>query len=627
MNIITGGDAPLYTQGLIPEGTQPQTPPANGEMPLAEGDIVDAEVTEAKPDGKIGLKTPDGQRFLAELMSERTLVPGQKVTLAVMEMRGETPMVEITRQGASSAEAFLKAMKAPVSEQNLALAREALAQQAPFTPKQFAVLSKNFAVFEEAANHQSAPQKSMAQAPRRAEQAVFMARHNIPINRETAAQYNSVNQPQARLGALLQKILDILPPESVQHTSRAPQTEQPRTQPAGFIQQQPQAQPQTVQQTQPAPQTPQTPQTLQQPQPAPAQHQPAQPPVQAEQPIPTQPQTAQQSQPAPQPPQTPQTLQQPQPAPAQHQPAQPPVQAEQLISAQPQTQTQQPITTQPQVQQPGQPSPPPQTQPQTAQQSQPVPQQSQTPQTVQQPQLAPAQHQPAQPQAQTQQPITTQPQVQQHQPTQTHQPVHELLDAIFQKISPERSRELPLKLDIPKQTREIGRLITTVLQRAESLPEQARTELVNTARDIVQTLRFSEQISHCASFAQLPLSINGERTTAQLYVFNDSEGGKKIDPRNATLFLSLSTSSLGTVEGFVKVIGKGVEADFSLQSEDIARRFRAGMPELEKLLEARGYRLERVNASVAASEVPLPPAAVEKGRDERVRRYKFNRTV
>jgi len=170
-------------------------------------------------------------------------------------------------------------------------------------------------------------------------------------------------------------------------------------------------------------------------------------------------------------------------------------------------------------------------------------------------------------------------------------------------------------------------LLTNIIETARGLPEQTRTELLSTAREIVQTLRFTEQINQCTAFVQLPVNINGEKTTAQLYVFNDSEEKKKIDPQNATLFLSLKTVNLGTVEGFVKVIGTGVEADFALQTEEAAGHFRAGLSDLSNLLESRGYRLERVTAAIAKTDEPLPPAAVEKGRQEMVGRYRFNRAV
>ncbi|MCL2003124.1 MAG: flagellar hook-length control protein FliK [Oscillospiraceae bacterium] len=662
MNI--SGHAASIVSALF--GRQTPLVSENGEpIQLAEGDMVEAEVTEAKPDGQLTLKLPNGRHLLADVLADRVFVPGQRVTLAVTEVRGGVPMVEIAGEGQSSAETYLKAMGAPRNEGTMALAREALIQQAPFTPKQFAALAKTVASFE-------------GLEP---EQAVFMTRHNIPINRETVARYQAVTQPQAQLGALLQKLSGLLPPNPSPRPALAGEPAVPRPAPPAPQTAQTQLPQQTQQPQQQQPQQIQQQQTQQIQQPAsPVQHTvPAEPDAPSLRPPPSQPAppTAQTQLPQQtQQPQQPQQIQQPA-APVQHTaPAEPdaptlrppppvgdsapavPVRESaappptpsqpmpQTVQTAQTAQTQQPQPTQ-QIQQP-QPASPPvgdnapaapvregappptlsqpvpsQPAPQTAPTAPTVPtvpmvQTVQTPQTPQAPQTV-------------QTPQTAQMQQPQDVPLRPEQPapaIRDILDTLFLKISPGRGRELPRELDIPKQTREIGRILTSVLERAASLPEQTRTELLNTARDIVQTLRFTEQISHCASFAQMPVTVNGERTTAQLYVFNDSTEKKKIDPRNATLFLSLSTAHLGTVEGFVKVIGTGVEADFSLQTEKAAGLFRAGLPDLNELLEARGYRLERVNAAVAREgAVPPPPAAVEKGRAARAGRYRFNRTI
>jgi hypothetical protein len=635
---IGGGPVPHQIPVTALGGAQIQNPLIeNGEpVLLAEGDTVEAEVTEAKPEGRLSLKMPSGQHFTADLMSDRTLIPGQKVTLSVMEVRSGVPAVEITKQSEGSAETFLKAMKAPVTEQNLALAREALIQQAPFTPRQFAALSKAYAAFEGGQKAPRMPQAppdmrggtqrhqpvSEARAGRTPslspEQAVFMTRHNIPIDRETVAQYKAITQPQTQLGALLHKLLELLPPdlqahprsaETVQETARSPREavrqDPPRLQQPAHTSAPSQAPPQQIpRQTAPVPLVPHgrqqnelSPQPVQQP-PQPQIPQQAQPHQRSQQPpVPQQPQPAESGQENPRQPQ-----------------AAPDIRGVPL----PQRQSA-PLLQPPQQAQPQSVPPPPQ-------QPEPIPQQPQP-----QPQAQPPQPvQPQQPQAQPWQPVLSQ------QPDNAPQappdvragtpPIRDIIETLFTKIMPERARELPSEMDIPKQAREIGRLLSAIMERSGSLPEQIRSDVMNTAREIVHTLKFAEQIGHCASFAQLPVTINGERTTAQLYVFNDSAEKKRIDPQNATLFVSLATANLDTVEGFVKMIGTGVEADFTLRSEEAADLFRAGLPELSELLEARGYRLERVNASVIKDE-PKPPAAVEKGRAEMAGRYKFNRTV
>jgi hypothetical protein len=630
----------------------------NGEpIQLEKGDMVESEITEAKPDGKLTLKMPNGRQFFAEALTDRVFIPGQRVMLTVAEVQNGVPMVEITGERSPSAETFLTAMKAPITEQNLALAKEALIQQAPFTPRQFAALSKNFATLAGAAVPgrpqlvQTFGSPSVPAAPT-PEQAVFMAKHDIPINRETVAQYKAVTQPQAQLGALLQKLLTILPPE----TGQLAQTTVARPIPVGeAVPGVPPAQPPPVPtgggspplQNEPPPSasrptlharyTPGEGGALEPPPvllrggvpPSGGEVIPPQsntPVPQAKQPVQVTIQPAPVGDAVPGAPQTRSPIPQPQP------------QLPQPLQAGGETP---PLQQPPQPQQPVQvtiqPAPVGDAVPGAPQTRSPIPQmqtQTQLPQPLQAGGETPPLQQPPQPQQTVQ--VPTQPApvgdavpgapsfpAQPEQPPPT---VRELVEAVFTRVSPERTRQLPAEMDIPKQTKEIGRLITSVLERAASLPEQTRSEVLNTTREIVQTLRFTEQINHCASFAQLPVVINGERTTAQLYVFNDSAEKKRIDPQNATLFLSLSTANLGTVEGFVKIIGTGVEADFSLQTEEAASLFRAGMPELSELLEVRGYRLERVNAAVARAE-PLPPAAVEKKREKMAGRYKFNRTV
>jgi hypothetical protein len=566
--VTEGGQGAYPLQGVQPDIGSGGTPPVQ----FAEGEKVQAEVTEVKPDGKLTFKLSNGQQFLAEVLSDKTLVPGQRVTLTVMEARGGIPAVEIAKvwkedetdaaARSRSAETFLKAMKAPVNEQTLALAREALAQQASFTPKQFAALAKTFTslVATPLLRSQLSTVNSPLSTDFTAEQAVFMARHHIPVSRETVAQYRAVTQPQAQLGALLQKLLDILPPERPAAQTPAPQpvqTQQPVPQaPQKAVQTQP------IQPQQPMPQTPQ-PQT-------------PTPPPQSSVPQTAQ---AQQSPQTPQPaPQAVQVTAQPVPAPINV--VSVPIPAAPVGDVAPDV----PQTARQQPAQPGGMTP-------TLQQSVPQP---------------------------TPQPIQTE------QPPQT---VRKLLDALFARTAPDRKLALPRELDIPKQTREIGRLLTQLIETSREWPPQQRTELLNTAREIVQILRFAEQINHCTAFAQIPVDINGEKTTAQLYVFNDSNEKKKIDPQNATLFVSLHTMNLGMVEGFLKVIGQGVEADFTLRTEEAAQLFRAGLLGLSDLLEARGYRLERVTAAVAREEEPLPPAAVEKGRAVVAGKYTFNRVI
>ena len=73
-------------------------------------------------------------------------------------------------------------------------------------------------------------------------------------------------------------------------------------------------------------------------------------------------------------------------------------------------------------------------------------------------------------------------------------------------------------------------------------------------KEINTAFRFFEQVTTYNSVIQLPIKINQEETTGDLYVMKRKDSRRKIDTNNFTLFLSLSTKSLGLVESFLNSI-------------------------------------------------------------------------
>ncbi|MCL2083138.1 MAG: hypothetical protein FWH04_07885 [Oscillospiraceae bacterium] len=613
-NFITGIEA--QGQGEVPSGRT-----GFGEA-LSRGDIFRAEVTGYK-DGLLMLMSQSGRQFTALPEGDRVYRPGQMLEFEVTG-RGsnDMPRVSVTRDIGFKAASFLSSMRAPDNAAAQALAQELISQRAEASPKQFASLVKALAQ-----NPSLTPDK-----------AVFLFRREIPITQANIAQYDALSQAENRMGTLLNRLLSALesnpsgrpqPQQSVQSAQQPPtQTQQAMPQQAA-LQQPGQQQPM---QSRPAvpPQYPMPQNQSAQPQQL-IQHQPVQSTV-------TQPQQSMQSaqqQPTQTQPAMPQqampqqaALQQPgQPLPMQ--PQQPPEypQYPQHLQHQPR----QGIQSQPSQQQPTQTQPamPQQAMPQQAapqQPGQPLPMQPQQPPEY--PQTQPQQAVQQQHLQQYRLPMQTQQQPT-HQPQPVQQPVippeqqsaAQAIQTLFRKISPERQRILPWEISGPKLTREIGEILSRALEQARFMPPAQRDSVHQASREIVDTLRFTHQMNQCSSFLQIPLQIGQEKTMAQLYVFNDSKKKKKIDPKNATMFLSLLTIFLGRVEGFVTVIGSNVECDFSLSNEDVVRHFRKKSTGLAELLEAKGYRLARMSSSVKA---PAEPAEIEKEYESRTSRYRFD---
>ena len=194
---------------------------------------------------------------------------------------------------------------------------------------------------------------------------------------------------------------------------------------------------------------------------------------------------------------------------------------------------------------------------------------------------------------------------------------------LFREIDPQRNAALPKELNAQRLVQELDRFLSAA--EAAEWPDSVRGELAKAVQDIAQQVKFIDQLNSFTHFIQMPLMVNGEKTTADLYVFNDSKGQKRIDPNNATLFLSLSTAGIGRVETFVKLIGKSAEADFSLDTEPVAQGFSSHMTQLRDSLQAQGFTLVRTSART--SPEPMGPPEVEREHRQRSARYHFDRSV
>ena len=207
-------------------------------------------------------------------------------------------------------------------------------------------------------------------------------------------------------------------------------------------------------------------------------------------------------------------------------------------------------------------------------------------------------------------------------------PLSELRDmagALFKKVEAGRGGLLFEELNAPAIKHEISRFLSALEERSELLPDAVRTASARAAREIGQSLRFIEQINDFSAYAQLPVIINGNKSTAELYVFNDSSDKKKIDPQNATAFISIATANIGCAEVFVKLIGKDAECDFGIEAQPGAALFKAGMPALAALLESEGYRLSRTSVNVQKGKKNILDIA--KIHQAMMSRYTLDKTI
>ena len=568
---------------------------ADSRAPVfVRGESLRAEIT-GQNGPLLTLRGEDGRQFTALQSREQPMQPGQLVRLTVVGSREGVPVVELGGAAGFNLASLVESLDIQPTERNLALVREMAQAGLPVTRQSCETVLSALDKYPEL----------------RPEQAVFMAKQNIPVTAENVRFFTRLTLPSAQLGGLLERLLTALGGES--QASNAPSQTAPQV---------PQTPVQTAEmpmQTQAAPQV----QTPSHAQPQPTQGQPQAAPSQAAPQVPqTPPPTAQSAQR-----QTPEVPVQATPMQGQQAVEMPLLQTGPSSEAEaPQVQT--PSHTQPQPTQgqpqtvPSQAAPQaPHTSPQIAVPQVPAPQVPQTPvQTAEMP--LPMQNVPSQAVPSPAAPQVPVPQV---LPQEQQENVTHLIERLFRKIDPQRAGKLPRELSEPRLARELSELLTKVERHAQTLPEAARETVREAARELTQSLGFNRGMQNFAAYAQIPVQIGDKKTTASVYVFNDSEEKKRIDPQNATMFLSLATANMDRVECFIKIVGKQVEADFSAVSEPAAELLRSCLPSLSEALGGDGFKL--VRTAFGLSEKPSGPEAVDSGRRRMTQKYKFDRRV
>lgn len=115
-----------------------------------------------------------------------------------------------------------------------------------------------------------------------------------------------------------------------------------------------------------------------------------------------------------------------------------------------------------------------------------------------------------------------------------------------------------------------------------------------------QNLQFLDQMSHIMPYVQLPLKMNGEAQTGDLYVYAKKKNLTD-DSDNITALLRLDMKYLGFMEVFVKLEGtNNVTTDFCMEREDVIDFMEKNMDQLTDRLSDRGYN---INANVRHKEV------------------------
>ena len=214
--------------------------------------------------------------------------------------------------------------------------------------------------------------------------------------------------------------------------------------------------------------------------------------------------------------------------------------------------------------------------------------------------------------------------------------ISHFLDKLQQRINAEASPELaeikesirkvflePRQVEDPDEVSEQLKDIARLGERLESYLESTGSkdpEIRDALTNLRDNIDFIKNINQYNNYMQIPLMINGDTSTAKLYVFKEGKRSKAIDPQNATVLVALDLKSLGHLESMIGVRNKMVNVTFRVENKSIGTVIEKQVDLLKKALGDKGYSIGSVriiNLEQPFSLLSLE-AALNEGSSEKI---------
>lgn len=197
-----------------------------------------------------------------------------------------------------------------------------------------------------------------------------------------------------------------------------------------------------------------------------------------------------------------------------------------------------------------------------------------------------------------------------------------LIASLIKTVDKSKADNLPEEINASKVIRKTMDVLETIKTKIAGLNASEKNDILDTVNDIEESIHFLHQLNKFTAFVQIPVNINDYNTTAELYVFKDTRGKKKIDPSNATIFLSLATANLGQIEAFISIINKNVECNFQMKEKETLSFIKNNITPLYSLLEGHGYKLIKVTYKEVTEKTNI--MSVQQHGKQAGKRYSFD---
>ncbi|MCL2171943.1 MAG: hypothetical protein FWB71_07265 [Defluviitaleaceae bacterium] len=169
--------------------------------------------------------------------------------------------------------------------------------------------------------------------------------------------------------------------------------------------------------------------------------------------------------------------------------------------------------------------------------------------------------------------------------------IPQLREVFQQEIVKQITSQFTLDIFAPENTAElVNNLRAAILVAAPEI--STSPQLVNLTENILMTTDFLGNITEI-SYMHLPLLINSQELSAELFVFKDGRNGGKTGGNSA--LISLDLLNLGLVEAYIQRADKSINCQFRLNLESTGEIIRKNIEMLAEGLRGKGFSLAAIS--------------------------------
>lgn len=201
----------------------------------------------------------------------------------------------------------------------------------------------------------------------------------------------------------------------------------------------------------------------------------------------------------------------------------------------------------------------------------------------------------------------------------------DLLKSVFVRTD---SQDLKSELESGRLFKEILQKLDEVRSSIQTLDPAIREDISGRLNRVEDGIRLLNEVNTSGAYLQIPLNLEGFRTTGELYVMKRDARKKRLDPGNVTMLIALDTQNIGHVETLIDIRDKNVSIGMRAGEQEVLDFIKENCRHLYQALSDKGYRLvdikyrvlEEKTTPLNAEEIAMRDAQNRRGNE----RMKFD---